>query len=64
MRYIPYFIIMVPDGLNSRFEFIRDVQLVGIKEEDDPISPFCKPLQDSSEVISSVQCLLLSSQDT
>ena len=55
---------MVPDGLYSSLELIRDVKFVCIKEKNDPVRPLSKPFQDSSEVISSVQSLLLSSQDT
>lgn len=46
-----HLVLVVLQGLDDLREFIRDVQLVSIKEENDTVNPLCEPLQYSSEVI-------------
>ena len=44
-------------------EFVRDVKFVGIKQKDDSVHSFGKPLQYTSEFITSVDSLFLPRQD-
>lgn len=46
-----HLVLMVLQGLDDLREFIRDVQLVRIKQENDAVNPLCKPLQYSSKII-------------
>lgn len=46
-----HLVLVVLQGLDDLRELIRDVQLVSIKEQNDAVNSFCKPLQYSSEVI-------------
>lgn len=46
-----HLVLVVLQGLDDLGEFIRDVQLVSIKEENDAVNPLGEPLQDSSKVI-------------
>ena len=44
-------VLVVLEGLDDLRELIRDVQLVGVKEQDDSVHPLGKPLEDGREVI-------------
>ena len=62
--YFLNFFQIWPDCLNCLFELIWDVQLVSIKQQNDSIRPLSKPFEDPGKVITTVDQLLLSSQNT
>ena len=48
-------VLVSPHGLDTALELIRDVQLVRVEEQDDPVRPLGEPLEDLSEVVSPVE---------
>jgi hypothetical protein len=53
------FIIVPSQRLDGATEFVRDVQFVGVEQQDDPVDALGEPLQDSREVVAAVYPLLL-----
>ena len=54
---------MAPESLYGSLELVRDVQLVRVKEQEDSVHVFRKPLQDSDEVIAAIRLLFLPGQN-
>ena len=54
----PDLVLLLPDGLDGLLELITDVELVGVKQQDDPVSTLSKPGQHSSKIIAPVTCHL------
>lgn len=51
VEHHPHLVLMVLECLDDLRELVRDVQLVGVKEQDDAVHAFGEPLQDSRKVI-------------
>ena len=51
VQHYPDLVLLLPDGLDGLLELVTDVKLVGVKQQDDAVSPLSKPGQYSSEVI-------------
>ena len=52
-----------PDCLNRILELIRDVELVSVKQQDDPVRSLREPLQHPGEIVAPVDQLLLPRED-
>ena len=44
-------VVVTSQSLNAPSEFIADIELVGVKEQDDAVSPLGEPGQHSGEVV-------------
>ena len=51
-------------GVSDLFEFVTDVELVGIEQQEDQVTSRGEPLADADEVILSFDALLLSAQNS
>ena len=51
VQHYPDLVLLLPDGLDGLLELVTDVELVGVKQQDDAVSPLSKPGQYSSKVI-------------
>ena len=60
VQHNPDLVVVTSQGLNAPSEFIADVELVGVKQKQNPVNSFSEPLQDAYEVVTSVCSLLLS----
>ena len=57
-------VVVAAKGLDGTTKLVRYVQFVGIKQENDPIDSFCKPFEDTSKIVTAVDALLLTRQDS
>ena len=62
VQHNPDLVVVTSQGLNAPSEFIADVELVGIKQKQNPVNSFSEPLQDAYEVVTSVCSLFLSTE--
>ena len=46
-----YLVFIAVNSFNASSEFVRNVQFVGIKQQNDSIDSFSEPLENSNEVI-------------
>ena len=53
-----------PDCLNCIFELVRDVQLVSVKQQDDPVGSLREPLENLGKVVTSLYRLFLPGEDS
>ncbi|GCB85466.1 hypothetical protein scyTo_0026103 [Scyliorhinus torazame] len=51
VQHHPDLVFVVFHGLDHLRELVRDVQLVGVEEQDDAVHPLSKPLQHRRKVI-------------
>lgn len=59
----PDLLLMTLQRMDSSLEFVRDIQLVGVKQQQDQICPLCEPLNHRSVVVSTIT-LLVARQNT
>ena len=50
----PHLVLVTVNGLNTPPELVRDVQLIGIKEQDDAVDALGEPLEDSDKIIAEI----------
>ena len=60
----PHFVLVPVDRLDRAPEFVRDVELVGVEQEDDAIHALGEPLQHPDKVVAPVRPLLFARQYT
>ena len=58
-----HLVLVSVDGLDGPPELIRDVELVGVEEEDDAVDPLGEPLEHPDKVVAAVRALLLAAED-
>ena len=51
VQHHSHLVLVVLEGFDDFRELIGDVQLVGVKEQDDAVHPLGEPLEDGSEVV-------------
>lgn len=51
VQHHSHLVLVVLEGFDDFRELIGDVQLVGVKEQDDTVHPLGKPLEDGRKVI-------------
>ena len=64
VQHNPYLVVVTSQSLNASSEFIADVELVGVKQQENSVNSLSEPLQHAYEVITSVCSLLLSAENT
>jgi len=62
-RRQPDLVVVTSEGLDGPLELVRDVELVGVEEEEDSVDAFGEPLQDADELVAAIDPLLLPAQD-
>ena len=60
----PDLVVMGPDRLDRVLELVRDVKLVGVEQQDDPVGPLREPLENLGKVVTSLYRLFLPGQNT
>mmetsp|Transcript_8260 Transcript_8260/g.28358 ORF Transcript_8260/g.28358 Transcript_8260/m.28358 type:complete len:370 (-) Transcript_8260:541-1650(-) len=58
----PDLVIKAVEGLDDAFELVRDVELVGVEEQQDEVRPLREPPDDLGELVTPLQPLLLPRQ--
>lgn len=51
VQHHAHFVLVVLQSSDHLGELVRDVQFVGIEQEDDAVHTLCKPLQHRGEVV-------------
>ena len=51
VQHYPDLVLLLPDGLDGLLELVTDVELVGVKQQDDAVSSLSKPGQHSGKII-------------
>lgn len=58
------FIIVTSESFNASSEFVTDIQFVCVEKQNNSVDSFGEPLQDTGEIIPTIDALLLAGQDT
>ena len=51
VQHHAHFVLMVLQSSDHLGELVRDIELVGVKQEDDAVHALCEPLQHSGEIV-------------
>ena len=60
----PDLVIVTPESLDGPLELVRDVELVGVEQEEDSVDALGEPLEDPDELVAAVDALLFAAQDS
>lgn len=51
VQHHAHFVLMVLQSSDHLGELVRDIELVGVEQEDDAVHALCEPLQHSGEIV-------------